>query len=204
MASVSRSWETTMQGVKSAGTPVPCLCVLSGDMCWTEWMHRISGFQIEGRRNIVGKNSNDSKWKPLSLNKLHGTTCLFSLHFSHIAWILTNSLSQHVTYKTIYMQLKTRGCQTGQQWSNGAKAGGAEGGEEWNLSWKSGADKLFLQGQRVNISDSVGHLVCPNYSILPLQHESSHRLYLNERAWLCSTETSSMDTEISYILLNFI
>lgn len=76
-------------------------------------LHRISGFQVGGRKNIVEKDSSDSKWEPLPLGKLNGITCLFSLHFCHIVWILTSIWGHHVTYKTMHIQLKTEAARKG-------------------------------------------------------------------------------------------
>ena len=53
-----------------------------------------------------------------------------------------------------------------------------------------------VKSQIVNILFCNPGDFCHNYSALLLQHETSHRQYVDKQAWLHSNKASFMDTEI--------
>lgn len=52
-----------------------------------------------------------------------------------------------------------------------------------------GVSKLFVKCQIISILRLADHLVCHNFSSLPLQQEGSQRLCTNKGPWLCSKKT---------------
>jgi len=54
----------------------------------------------------------------------------------------------------------------------------------------NGSASFSVKGQIINILGFVHHTVSYlYYSVLPLDHESWHRRYVNEGVWLCSNKT---------------